>query len=299
LVHGVPVNRVNVNNQAQVIEQIMMENNCIIKGMEIKFVGWLSPKTVQNKKASSLIVEFTKPEDANMAIDEGLIIEAAMQQGEYYEANTTRRILRSGLQAQTMLQLPTIWTHRFSVHGCSGMQLLRRGAQRKGGAGLQVDRTQSGLGEHQGDSGGRRFGCLLCQDRISQQEIDDITQSTSMESALHSLLKPSDDGWTDDSMAELKKELGLALEEEQVKSSSPSAPTSPSPRSVEEVPRDPESRAQRKPPVADQKNCDASRRSNPAQDLEWLEQQETEVVVVEGGTVATQQCQGIDRCRLN
>ncbi|PQE17592.1 reverse transcriptase protein [Rutstroemia sp. NJR-2017a WRK4] len=31
LVHGVPVNRVNVNNQAQVIEQIKMENSCIIK----------------------------------------------------------------------------------------------------------------------------------------------------------------------------------------------------------------------------------------------------------------------------
>lgn len=85
LVHGVPVNRVNVNNQAQVIEQIKMENSCIIKGMDIKFVGWLSPKTIQNKKASSLIVEFTKPEHANMAIDEGLIIEAAMQQCEYYD----------------------------------------------------------------------------------------------------------------------------------------------------------------------------------------------------------------------
>jgi hypothetical protein len=33
----------------------------------------------QEKKASSLIVEFTKPEHANMAIEEGLIIEAAMQ----------------------------------------------------------------------------------------------------------------------------------------------------------------------------------------------------------------------------
>jgi len=57
----------------------------------------------------------------------------------------------------------------------------------------------------------------------------------SVGSALHSLPKPSnngDDGWTDNSMAELEKELGLALEE-QVKSSSASAPTSPSPRSVE------------------------------------------------------------------
>ena len=78
LVYGVPANRVNVNNQAQVIKQIKMENIYIIKGMEIKFVGWLSPKTIQNKKASSLIVEFTKPEHANIAINEGLIIEVAL-----------------------------------------------------------------------------------------------------------------------------------------------------------------------------------------------------------------------------
>jgi hypothetical protein len=73
------------------------------------------------------------------------------------------------------------------------------------------------------------------QDQINQQDIDDITQGMSVESAPHSLPKPSDsgdDGWTNDSMAEFEKELGLALEE-QVKSSSASALTSSSPRSVE------------------------------------------------------------------
>jgi len=58
----------------------------------------------------------------------------------------------------------------------------------------------------------------------------------SIESALHPLPKLPDsgnNGWTHDSMAELEKELGLALEEDQVKSSSASAPTSPNPRSVE------------------------------------------------------------------
>ncbi|KAH9203720.1 hypothetical protein DL95DRAFT_418812 [Leptodontidium sp. 2 PMI_412] len=79
------------------------ENNCIIKGMEIKFVGWLTPKTIQNKKASSLIVEFTKPEHANMAIDEGLIIEAAMQHAlpprhaVIAQKRTTQRSAKRGL----------------------------------------------------------------------------------------------------------------------------------------------------------------------------------------------------------
>jgi hypothetical protein len=74
------------------------------------------------------------------------------------------------------------------------------------------------------------------QDQTNQQGVDDITQSTSVESALHSLPKPSDngdDGWTDENMAKLEKELGLALKEQQVESSSAGTPTPPSPRSVE------------------------------------------------------------------
>jgi len=41
-----------------------------------------------------------------------------------------------------------------------------------------------------------------------------------VEPVVHFLLKPFDSGnneWTDDSMAELEKELGLALEKQQVK----------------------------------------------------------------------------------
>jgi hypothetical protein len=74
------------------------------------------------------------------------------------------------------------------------------------------------------------------QDRANQQGVDDIARSTSVESALHSLPKSSndgDDGWTDENTAELEKELGLALEEEQVKLLFAGAPTSPSPRPVE------------------------------------------------------------------
>lgn len=54
--------------------------------------------------------------------------------------------------------------------------------------------------------------------------------------ALHSLPKLPDNGdhgWTDENMAELEKELGLALGEQQVESLSAGTPTSPSPRSAE------------------------------------------------------------------
>jgi hypothetical protein len=54
------------------------------------------------------------------------------------------------------------------------------------------------------------------QDQTHQQGVGSITRSTSVESALHSLPKSSDsgdDGWTDENMADLEKELGLVLGE--------------------------------------------------------------------------------------
>lgn len=132
----------------------------------------------------------------------------------------------------------------------------------------------------------------LLQGRANQQGVDDIPWSTSVESALHFLPRLSDsgdDGWTEENMAELEKELGLALEEQQVKSSSTGAPTSPSPRLVE-APQD-ETRSREISETTGSRSeelQDACRRGTPAQDLEKWEQQETEVVV-EGGAVAMQQ----------
>jgi hypothetical protein len=66
-----------------------------------------------------------------------------------------------------------------------------------------------------------------------------------VESALHSLPKlpnSDDDGWTDNSIANLEQELRLALEERQVKASSVGTPTSPNPRSVEAQPDETPSR---------------------------------------------------------
>ena len=54
----------------------------------------------------------------------------------------------------------------------------------------------------------------LLQDQISQQDVGSITRTMSVEPALHSLPQPpnnGDDGWNDDSMAEVEKELELAF----------------------------------------------------------------------------------------
>jgi len=91
-----------------------------------------------------------------------------------------------------------------------------------------------------------------------------------VESAFHFLPKPSDsgdDGWTNESMAELEKELGLALEEEQVKSLFAGAPTS-SPLSVEAQDEiQSRERSETTGGILEELR-DASRRGSPAQDLE-------------------------------
>jgi len=89
---------------------------------------------------------------------------------------------------------------------------------------------------------------------------------------LHPLPKLSDSGndrWTHDSMAELEKELGLALEEEQVKSLSANALTFPSPRSVE-APQDEIQSRERNETTSSrlEEPRDTYQRGTPAQGLE-------------------------------
>ena len=89
-----------------------------------------------------------------------------------------------------------------------------------------------------------------------------------MEFALYSLPKPSssgDDGWTDENITELEKELGLAMEEQQVESLSAGTPTSPSPRSVD-APQD-EIQSRERSETTDgrpEELRDTSRRGTPA-----------------------------------
>jgi hypothetical protein len=80
-------------------------------------------------------------------------------------------------------------------------------------------------------------------------------------------------------MAELEKELGLALKEQQVESSSAGTPTSPSPRSVE-APQDETQSRERSETTGSRPEelRDACRRDTSAQGLEW-EQRETLVAV--------------------
>lgn len=50
----------------------LQDNRPFIPRAKIKYVGWLT-RNAASKSASSVVIEFTKPEDASKIIDEGLV----------------------------------------------------------------------------------------------------------------------------------------------------------------------------------------------------------------------------------
>jgi hypothetical protein len=84
LVHGIRTNSIDMEKCEQNKESMLQENRPFIPRADIKFVGWLTRKT-PTKSASSIIVDFTQPEDANKIIDEGFIWRGEVFQCERYE----------------------------------------------------------------------------------------------------------------------------------------------------------------------------------------------------------------------
>jgi hypothetical protein len=65
-------------------DQLLLDNKLFIPQAEIRYVGWLT-RNAPTKAASSVIIEFSKAEDANKIIDEGLIWKGEVFQCERYE----------------------------------------------------------------------------------------------------------------------------------------------------------------------------------------------------------------------
>jgi hypothetical protein len=70
----------------QIRAEILQSNKAFIPTADIEYIGWLTGKQPPpNKAMTSIIIEFTKPEDANKIIDEGLVWQGEMCQSERYE----------------------------------------------------------------------------------------------------------------------------------------------------------------------------------------------------------------------
>jgi len=84
LVHGIRTSTINIENFEEVRDAILHENRAFLPTAEIKYVGWLTRQPPQ-KATSSIVIEFTKPEDANKIIDENLVWQGEMCSAERYE----------------------------------------------------------------------------------------------------------------------------------------------------------------------------------------------------------------------
>ncbi|KAH6976507.1 hypothetical protein BKA56DRAFT_688277 [Ilyonectria sp. MPI-CAGE-AT-0026] len=84
LAHGVRTSSMDMDNFEFIRDGLLQDNKPFIPTAEIKYIGWLT-KSSSTKSASSIIVEFTKPEDANRVIDEGFIWQSEVFQCERYD----------------------------------------------------------------------------------------------------------------------------------------------------------------------------------------------------------------------
>ncbi|KAK3109438.1 hypothetical protein LTR53_017312 [Teratosphaeriaceae sp. CCFEE 6253] len=77
LAHGTRTSTMDMNKFDEARDNIIQDNRPFIPKAEIKYIGWLT-RTEPSKSASSVIIEFTRPRDANKIIEEGLVWQGEM-----------------------------------------------------------------------------------------------------------------------------------------------------------------------------------------------------------------------------
>jgi hypothetical protein len=122
LAHSIRTSSMDLTKFEETRDQILQENRPFIPQAEIKYIGWLT-RNAHTKAASSVIIEFTRPEDANKIIDEGLIWQGEVFQCERYERQCR---LKECYKCQHYGQIGT------PVQGSNSMWLLCAGARNPG-----------------------------------------------------------------------------------------------------------------------------------------------------------------------
>ncbi|KAK7414628.1 hypothetical protein QQZ08_012520 [Neonectria magnoliae] len=77
--HGIQTRSMNMEDFEQLREELLQDNKPFIPKAETKYISWLT-RSAHTKSESSIVVEFSKGEDANKIIDKGLI-----WQGEVFQ----------------------------------------------------------------------------------------------------------------------------------------------------------------------------------------------------------------------
>jgi hypothetical protein len=84
LAHGIRTSSIDMEKFDKIKAELLHNNRPFIPNTDIKYIRWLS-RAALTKSGSTIIVEFTTPEDANKIIDEGLIWQGEAFQYERYD----------------------------------------------------------------------------------------------------------------------------------------------------------------------------------------------------------------------
>ncbi len=82
IAHGIPTISVKMDNQKQTIARIQAKNHKIGTDISVGYVGWLCPP---KRAAGSMIVEFLDAEQANLALQTGLVWDSEYKKTELYD----------------------------------------------------------------------------------------------------------------------------------------------------------------------------------------------------------------------
>ncbi|KAK1993566.1 hypothetical protein LX36DRAFT_752278 [Colletotrichum falcatum] len=98
LAHGIRTSSMDMERFNEIRDDLMQDNKAFIPTAEIKYIGWLT-QSASKKTASTIVVEFSKAEDANKLIDEGLIWQGQMSRIRPHrnpvQGNDNMRLLRA------------------------------------------------------------------------------------------------------------------------------------------------------------------------------------------------------------
>ena len=84
IVHGISTSSINIRDQKATIQQILADNYTVIPHAKISYIGWLTKESTQ-KRASSIVVEFTDPEKANAVVYAGMVWDGHIHQCQRYD----------------------------------------------------------------------------------------------------------------------------------------------------------------------------------------------------------------------
>ena len=82
IVHGIPVNTVNMKDQQGAIQRVLADNHSVIPNAEVTYIGWLTKDSTRKRSSS---IELTRPEMANAIIYAGFLWEGLIHTCQLYD----------------------------------------------------------------------------------------------------------------------------------------------------------------------------------------------------------------------